>query len=191
MTITLEKVRAGTAAEICDQFDVSEESRALLRPGARPGDHLGALLDAGQTLDALQFLAFCLPPREAVWWACVCVRSELGPDTPPAAVAALQAAEAWAFQPTEQLRQDAGAAAEPTEMQFPASWAGMAAFWSGGSMVNPEFPVVPPKPNLTPMGVFAAVATSGFDQGAEVCDERYREYLARGIDLANGGTGHI
>lgn len=191
MSITLEKVRAGSAAEICAQFDASEESLALLRPGARPGSHLGALMEAGQLLDALQFLAFCLPPREGVWWACVCVRSELSPETPPAAVASLQAAEAWAFQPTEDLRQAAGAAAEPTEMAFPASWVAMAAFWSGGSMVRPELPPVPPQPNLTPMGVYAAVATSGFEKGAEVCEDRYREYLARGIDLANGGTGHI
>ena len=52
MTIALQKVQAATANEICAQFELSEESAALLLPGTSPGAFLAQLMEAGQHQDA-------------------------------------------------------------------------------------------------------------------------------------------
>ena len=190
MTIALQKVSATTAEEVCARFELGEDAAALLLPGVPPGAFLDQLISASLLNDAVQFLAYALPAHEGVWWSCVCVRSELGPGTPPPAVAALLAAEAWALKPDEDSRRAAGAAGDATEMDNGASWAAMGAFWSGGSMVRPDLPPVEPTPDLTPKAVFAAVTFAGHEKDPSSADARFQEYLTRGIDLANGGTGH-
>ena len=45
-------------------------------------------MDAHEYTDAVRFLAHALPKREAVWWACLCVRKAAGANPPPPAQAA-------------------------------------------------------------------------------------------------------
>lgn len=191
MTIALQKVQAATAAEVCARFELGEEAAPLLEPGMTPGAFLARLIEEQQFPDALQLLAFGLPPREAVWWACVCTRSELGPETPPVAVKALQAAEAWSFRPDEERRRTAEAAADASELEHPAGWAALAAFWSGGSLVRPDLQAVEPTPDLTPKAVYASVSLAGYLKDPGAADARFEEYVQRGIDLANGGSGRL
>src|SRR5437763_2161431 len=101
---TLAKVTAKTAAEVCKRFTPGEEAKQLLRDTMTPRQYLDALIEKQQFPDAIRFLAHALPKREAVWWACVCARGTTGPNAPPKITAALQAADKWCSDPSEDTR---------------------------------------------------------------------------------------
>src|SRR5262249_49233476 len=84
---TLVKVAAKTAAEVCKRFTLSEPAQKLLRPELTPRQFLDLLVEKQQPIDAVRFLAYGLPKPEAVWGACLCVRSVAGVDLPPKAAA--------------------------------------------------------------------------------------------------------
>jgi hypothetical protein len=141
--------------------------------------------------DAVRFLAHALPRREAVWWACTCARLALPASAAPEVGAALQAAEAWVFQPTEENRRAAMEKAEAAGFDTPSAWSAVSVFWSGGSMAPEGMPDAPPDPSLYAIGVGASVLlaiAAGEPQSAE---RRFEEAIERGIDIANGGNGKL
>jgi hypothetical protein len=186
----LARVNARTAAEVAQHCDLSDDGRALFRTGMTPGEYLDALSGAGKHPDAVQFLAHALGKREAVWWACVCTRATIETSPEPSIVAALSAAEKWCYDPTEPHRRAAGAAAEPTKYEHPAGWAAVGAFWSGGSMAPPESTQpVPPGPHLTAKAVTSAVSLAAVRTAPDKAAAKFQDFLARGVDIANGGAG--
>jgi hypothetical protein len=187
--ILLKKVQVPTAAELCARFPLSDEAKPLLDPAAAPADFLSRLVEAKQFPDAIRLLAHALPKREAVWWACVCARETLRPEMPGEIVAALQAAEAWVYQPTEENRRGAMVRAEAARFEAGGSWAAVAAFWSGGSMAPPEAPAVPPGETLTGSAVAGAVLLSAVQHEPEKAEDKYRAFVDAAIDIANGGSG--
>src|SRR5271166_6571769 len=106
------KVTAKTAAEVCKQVPLSDEGKKLLRDGIAPRAFLDQLLEKKNYPDAAKFLAMALPKREAVWWGCLCARGAHGPNLPMPVSAALQAAEKWVKDPSEENRRATQAAAE-------------------------------------------------------------------------------
>src|SRR5262245_49413838 len=86
---------AKTAAEVCRRFPLSEAAAKLLRQDMAPRPFLDLLIQNQHFADAVRFQAHAMPKREAVWWACLCVRPEKGAAVPPPAAAAQKAAEAW------------------------------------------------------------------------------------------------
>jgi hypothetical protein len=184
-TTTLRKITAVNAAEICARFPVGAPAAAVAH--LPPPEFLDQLIAQRQFQDATRFLAHALPKREAVWWACVCARqATLGGDS---ATAALAAAEAWVYQPTEDNRRAAMAVAQATGFTTPASWAAVGAFWSGGSMAPPEAPTVPPGEFLTSAAVAGAVLLAAVEREPEKSDDKFRAFIAAAIDIANGGNG--
>jgi hypothetical protein len=186
----LSKVVARSAAEVARLVELEEEAGAMLRPGMTPAQYLEALVGASLFPDAVKFLAAALPKRESVWWACVCSRLALPPDSPPPVVQALVAAEKWVYEPTEPNRRAAEAAGEATGFASPPSCAATAAFWSGPSIAAPDSPApVPPAEGLAARGVAGAVMLAAVQKDPELAEEKYRRFLERGVDIANGGTG--
>src|SRR5947209_13926556 len=92
-----------TAADVARPLDLSPAARAALVPGQSPRQFLDALLLTARHPDAIRFLAAALAKREAVWWACLCIRAAL-PAPPALALAALEAAERWVAEPREPNR---------------------------------------------------------------------------------------
>jgi len=182
----LVKVTAKTAAEVCKHFSLGEEAKKLLRDGLTPVQFLDTLMEKQQFVDAVRFLAHALPKREAVWWACLCGRAVAGSNAAPKIAAALQAAEKWVVDPSEENRRAAMPAAEAAEFKTPAGCAAVAAFWSGGSLGPPSAPVVPPDPYLTAHGVAGAVMVAAVQSEPEKAPEKYRKFLAQGIEVAKG-----
>lgn len=191
------KVAARTADEIVRHFELDPPSQPLLRPGMAPGQFLDALVQKGHYPDAVRFLAHGLPRREAVWWACLAARGSLSQKTPPAALQALKAAEAWAVQPTEEHRWAAHAAAEASKLDNPCALAAMSAFFAGPSLIHPSAakpgapapPPVPPDPFLTAKAVSSTIVIAAVTGEPDQIPVRYKRFLAQGIDVANGGTG--
>jgi hypothetical protein len=186
MATKLPAVEAKAAADIAAHFELSEAGAKLLQPRATPGEFLDALTGAGLFPDAINLLAHGLGRREAVWWACVCVRLAPEVTAPPAAAAALAAAEAWCYRPTEENRRAAHAAAEATKLAEAPGWAAMAAFMSGGSMAPPDIPqAVPPGPFVTAKAVAGAVLMCGVKREPAKAPEKYAKFLAKGVEIAN------
>jgi hypothetical protein len=102
---------------------------------AAPLDYARTLLASPRPADAIAFLAYLLPRREAVWWARQCVGAVLGPRADDAA---LRAAEAWVRAPEEENRRAALAIGTAGDQRAATTWLALAAAWSGGSMCPPD-----------------------------------------------------
>lgn len=188
-TGALKKVSAKQAREVCAQFELTAEARTLLDEQQSPDAFLDLLLKHGHLPDAIRLLAFGLPKREAVWWACQCVRDCLLPDAPPKFLEAVKAAEEWVKKPTEENRWAAKDPGERAGYDKAAAWPALGAFWSGGSMVPAHLPAMAPGPTFTGMAVSGAVLLGAVQRDPANAMELYKRYIDMGIDIANGGTG--
>src|SRR5579864_6955197 len=95
------RIRFTTARNV---FEAFPDLRPMAPPPADespPLDYARRLLASPRPAEAIAFLAFLLPRREAVWWARQCVVALLGPSADDAA---LRAADAWVREPEEQNR---------------------------------------------------------------------------------------
>lgn len=185
----LKKLRFATAKEALVDLQLGPEARRLLADNPTPVVFLQRCAAQELWVDAIRFMAICLPRREATWWACLNGRESLLPDDPPEVLGILDAAEAWVFKPSDDLGQQAFALAEATEMDTAAAYSALAAFWSGGNLAPPESGVVvPPGDSLTGTAAAAAVLLAAARKPLET-DDWYRKALSQALDIARGGSG--
>jgi hypothetical protein len=163
--------------------ELGEEAVALLRPELHPIEYVGLLMEKRLYPDAARFLAHALPKREAVWWAWVTARRAAGPDPPPRIKASLQATEKWIAEPNEEHRRAAMAAAQVADLGSATGCAGLAAFFTGGSLGPPEAPPVPPGEFLTAKAVAGAIVFSACATEPEKAPEKFQAAIAQGIDV--------
>lgn len=156
-----------------------------------PAERVRALMAEGQTVPALSLLAHTLPPREAVWWACLNVRAALGESPAPRQNAALTAAEAWVYEPDEPHRRACQATADAAGNEGLGAVCAIAAFFSGDTLSEPDLPKVPPPPGMVGTFVVAALNMAAVQRSPERAPERLARALRQGIDIANGGNGRV
>uniref|UniRef100_Q02CG2 Putative secreted protein n=1 Tax=Solibacter usitatus (strain Ellin6076) TaxID=234267 RepID=Q02CG2_SOLUE len=171
--------------EISTVAELGEEAMALLRPDQHPLDFVALLMERSLFPDAVRFIAHALPKREAVWWAWVCARRAAGENPQPKIKAALAATEKWIAQPDEINRRSAMAAAENAELGTAAGCAGLAAFFSGGSIAPPNAAAVPPGEFLTAKAVSGAVIFAAVAREPEKAPEKFRSFVAQGLEVTN------
>src|SRR6185437_4625755 len=176
---TLTKTQA-----VASVAELSEGAVALLAPEIQPSDYVSLLLEKKLYPDAVRFMAHALPKREAVWWAWVCARRVAGSSPPPKIKTALEATEKWIAQPSEENRRAAHAAAQAAEFSTPAGCAGLAAFFSGGSLAPPHAPPVPPGEHLTAKAVSGAVIFAAIAPEPEKAPEKFQNYVTQGLEVA-------
>ena len=179
------RVAAARAAEVCATFALDEEARPLLKDGATPEAFFAELAARELHAEAARFLAHALPKREALWWACQCVRLAC-PAPPPEQKAALEAAEKYVEVPTDSNRRAAMTAAEAADFGTPAGCAAVAAFFSAGSLAPPDLPPVPPPEHLAARSVANAVVLSAVYAEPEKAPEKYKQFLDLGRAVAAG-----
>ena len=165
--------------------ELGEEAMALLRPELHPLDFVALLMEKTLYPDAVRFIAHALPKREAVWWGWVCARRAAGENPPPKIKAALDATEKWIAQPNEDNRRSAMAAAQKAELGTAAGCAGLAAFFSTGSLAPPDAPVVPPGEFLAAKAVSGAVIFAAVAPEPEKAPEKFRSFVAQGVEVTN------
>lgn len=119
------------AATVCANCNLSEPGRQLLRDGMSPREFVKALLDKKSYVDAIEFMAHVLPPREGIWWGCLCLQHACGDRLQSADRAAATAAVVWLMRPTEENRAAAGAQANPASS---AGSLATAVFHTGGNV---------------------------------------------------------
>jgi hypothetical protein len=155
----------------------------LLQECPDPADLLPRLTELGLLTEATRLLAYTLPEREAVWWACMCVEYTAPTDLPIAERAAVEAAKAWVWRPDEAARQEAWTAATISGYHTASGWAALGAAWSHRT---------PFKQAISGgHGAEKAIALASVrdDRGRE--QERRHRFIEGGIDIANGGAGRL
>jgi hypothetical protein len=176
---------AAIIAQVADAAGLGDEARALLKENQPPAEYLEALRANGHLEDAVRFLAYLLPKREAVWWAWVCARRTNGAEAvPPKVQAVLAATEKWISQPTDENRRAVMPAAEAAGIGTAAGCAAMGAFFSGGSIAPPDAPPVPPGPYLTAKFVATSIVVSAVATEPDKVDEKLAAFLTQGLDVA-------
>jgi hypothetical protein len=183
-TLRLDEPEA--TARLLELASPGDEALALASSGEPPRTIIDRLAAEGHFPDAIKLLALAMPRRDAVWWACRCCRQSLADDEPSAAVLALEAAERWTTDPTEEHRRAAHAASEAAGLEAPAGCAALGAFFSGGSIAPPHVPDVPPAPHLTAHVASGSVMLCAVRTEPEKASEKYRAFLALGIAVADG-----
>lgn len=183
----LKKIAAKTAAEVIGAGELLDQGLPTPRDGAPPADYLDGLIQQGLHVEAVKFLSQALPKREAVWWACVCVKSAQSATPLPKDLAAHQAAREWVLDPNEDRRRAAFAAAETAGFASPAGSAALAVFLSGGSLGPPNIADVPPAESLTGQSVAGAVMLAAVVSEPQKAPTRYAKFLADGVEIAKGG----
>src|SRR5262249_2510386 len=158
----------------------------LLRDGLSPRAFIELLLARKKYAAAISFVAHALPPREAVWWGCLCLRHTGGPRLAPPEEAACKAAAKWVLEPTEDNRNAAQAPAEKAGMGTAAGGLAMAATWTGGSLAPPNAPAVPPGPFLPAQAVAGAVLLAAAKTEPVKIADTQRLFIELGVGVAEG-----
>ena len=170
--------------QAAEQMELGETARARLEPGMGPREAVQALLEGGETQDALKLLARLLPKRYAVAWACQCARDVALPLEDRAGAAL---AEQWVREPEEPNRRAAFEFANAGGYRSIGAWLAACAGWSGGSLApaTQQTPV-PPAEHLTACAVVAAInLRAGLDP--ERFEQRRAGFMARAMSLLGAG----
>lgn len=159
------------------------ERLRILEGDGPPAALLERLVADEQLTAAVRFLAYALPEREAVWWACACVAHTGGAEVTADERRALDAAEAWVRHPGERMAQEAAWAAADAGPGKPGAWPALAAFWSAASASLD---------GQAGAGVETAVVRAA-DRGGDAArrPERLRRFIESGRDIAAGGAGRL
>jgi hypothetical protein len=182
----LAKVEAATAAEVCARFHLDKDAQQLLRPEMSPRAFLDILLEKKQFIAGIDFIAHALPARESIWWGCLCVQHTCGEKLEPWERIACKMAVEWVRQPNEANR---AAAQRPAEVLGPTSPAGAlaaAANQTGGSLLPPNMPPVPPGPFAPAKSVALAVKVASTKGDALRMQATQRSLVELGIGVAEG-----
>ena len=146
---------------------------------------LDELQSEGAPFDIMRLLAVALPPREAVWWACLAARDIVGHEAKQVP-RPLAMAEQWVFKPNDDTREAARAAMETAEMNDDTVYCAMAAAYADG-MIQPD---VAAPPNAVPAAVMCMLVIA-LGVHAEVFEDHTDLLIARGLDIARGGNGRV
>lgn len=182
------KISGRSPAAVCERFELSEGAQAISPEGLTPEQFLGRLIEGEHFADAANFLAHALPVREAVWWAATSTRAAAAEmDAKNAQVLSL--AERWVREPTDDNRYAAFAAAQEAGLNSPASFVGVAAYMSGKSIAPAELEAVPPPEGVTGTMAACAVILSAVTPDPLQATDKYRQFLAKGMEIAAGPGG--
>lgn len=152
---------------------------------------IDALEAGGFLVEATRLLAYALPKREAVWWACMCAAHTAPPDLAEPDRLAREAAEQWVRQPNDKNRRAAMAHAEATSFEAPEAWTAVAVFWSGDTIGPEDQPAVPPAPHMTGKAVAGTIYLAAVRTDPSLQNARLKRFLESGRDIAAGGTGRL
>ncbi|QPH54094.1 DUF6931 family protein [Pontivivens ytuae] len=153
--------------------------------GASAAEVLAELDGKGALMDMMQVLAHALPPREAIWWACLSGRDVAAEGTPP-----IEAAEAWVFKPGPETRIRARQALDTADNEDDTALCAMAASFADGTLGPGELEDYAAPPGAVGTAAFGMALTALFHDEEQV-EAQGPLILARALDIARGGNGKI
>lgn len=185
----LKKFPAEPALALLARARVKLRAKVAIDPKASVPEALAALDATGEGLEMLRLIAHTLPPREATWWACLAARDMLAPDAaevPPP----LAAAEAWVFKPGDDTRRKARAAMEGADIDDDTVFCAMAATFADGTLGPDQLADFEAPVGGVGNAVHGMVLKSIFAD-SDNADARTELQIARGLDIARGGSGRV
>jgi hypothetical protein len=185
------KITQANARLLCQSIELDEAAQILLRDTVTSAAYIQQLIDKQLYTDAVKVLAHALPKREATWWACLCARNTLSETSAANESKAIELAEAWVYKPSEDNRKAILPIAETSHFKTAASWAAMAAFWSGNNIALSPDITIPPAEGLTAKAVLGAVITAAVHSKPDKIASNYQLFLKQGIHIACGGDGRL
>lgn len=182
------RLRAVDPKILAEHGDLAEEALSVVQGNSTADEIVDGLSEKELSGDLIKALAFMLPKREAVWWACLCARTAETKNPSREPSPALAGAEKWVSDQSEESRYETYEKAEQEAFEGPGAWVGLAAFWSGPSLSLPDLEVVRPADFLTGLGVRTALLLLTVKEWmAPGLGES--EMLAIGLDIARGQSG--
>jgi hypothetical protein len=182
------RIRFSVARNVFEAFADLRQVASPPNDDIPPLDHARLLLASPRASEAIVFLTYLLPRREAVWWARQCVGALLGPR---AEDAALRAAEAWVRAPEEENRRAAMAAGAAGDQASPTTWLAHAAAWSGGSIFPPEMAPIPAAPSACAKAANAAIMMAICAGDPLTMRVRIAACAEAGFRFAEGGDAQV
>lgn len=126
--------------------------------GLAPEAWFAQLREAGEVVDAVNFIAHAMPRYECVVWA-VRTLIEIGIErTDPAMVAALR----WIDNPSDGLRRAAAELGDSLDDETAQSLLCQTIFLSGGSISEEDLPAIQPPPDTCAKLAAATILTAAF-----------------------------
>lgn len=186
---SLKKIPNEPAARLLAKANVKLDVPLKAPASASVADVLRELAEQDARFDMMQLLAAALPPREAVWWACLAATDLVGSDD-AAETPALRAAKAWVYNPDVENKEAARLAMDSADFDDDTVYCAMAAFYGDGTAGTGAMAEHPAPPGAVSGAVFAQNMLSMGVNGGEV--DADAEYLiARALDIAGGGNGKV
>ena len=178
-----DRLRFATARQVFEAFPTAAADIEVQPEDDAALDFARKLLAPGRRFEAVVYIAYLLPRREAVWWGCQCVRAISGNKTDDA----LMSAEAWVREPEETTRRAALNIGWTRDARIATTWLALAAGQSGGS-IAPEgaHPVAPPT-QATALDVKAAVILAIAQSPSHSQSVWTSACVEAGIRFAEGG----
>jgi hypothetical protein len=159
----------------------AEEIAADSNAAQAPDKYCQALVDRGEIVEAIEFLAHALPRYEAVIWATQVLR-RLTPGQDDMLTAVLR----WIDDPNDADRRAVFERAQLLPSGSAKALLGNAVFFSGGSMSGPDLPAVLPPPFACGKSAYGAVLTAAY--ATKQKDTILRDALHLGESIASGGA---
>jgi hypothetical protein len=156
----------------------------------KPGQYLARLVERRLYADAVRYMAFALLNREAVWWTCLCARSETDnlQAIPLGEQHALGAAVRWVLEPSEARRKQAQQSALAVSATTPAGAAARAASFALGQTDAPRAGDPPPD-RVQAARLAASSVLLGAGRGpTAAASARLRRFITLGLDVAYGNN---
>jgi hypothetical protein len=179
-------MRTAAPTDDCAYLEFGEDVNKMAASAKSPDALIDELAAQGKVQDALRLRAHLLPKRQAVWWACLCVRHELDAPLPAPQVAALEAAEDWVREPDDEHRRLAEKRAEAAKFSGIGATLALSAFWSDGSIAPEGNSDVMADERLTSQGVAATLISAAYHGDPTKSDDRIKSFLAKGKEMAHG-----
>lgn len=185
------KVTADRARSIVGPGMLEEDSVKLLDENIGPEAFIQALGKAEQWPDAVKVMSRALPARESVWWACVCARQSAALAESEVERTAVEAAEAWVYEPTEKNRELAFEVVKNNDAKGVGSLCALAAAFSAGNAPLGEGQHLDLDPTVFAQLVDGVVMVSATERMGEEIKECLQTFLLSGENIAQGGDGAI
>jgi hypothetical protein len=189
---SINKLSAAQLEDVLARCELPPEALALVAGAGDVAAAIAVLAKNGFLVEAARVFAHALPRREAVWWACMCALHTAPETLPEPDRKARELAEQWVRNQNDEIRRAAMNEAKTAGFQSPEAWAGVAAFWSGDSLVAPDaVQKVAPPPHLAGVAVVGAVTLAAVRLKPARKDQRLNLFLGSARDIAIGGSGRL
>ncbi len=152
----MSRLRFETAQDVFEAFPSALADIQAAPTPDKPFAYLDKLIASESPEDAVSFCAYLLGRREAVWWACQCVR-KIAPLASRDEEKALLLAEAWVREPEEHRRRFALDYGLRNDHKLAGVWVALAAGGAGGTLVMGENLGPPVPPEMTARAARTAV----------------------------------